>query len=142
MSTPLVQPASEKTMPSKPYKKWIGICAASLFVLTLGPWLYVKLEVSRNTTVYDSVWSDTGACRIDSYISRYSRFGVLGRLVALFSSNGFYRVYNKAGDELKSSEWLLWQREYPDMEAAHWVNGHAIYPTGDGYRGWTLPACG
>lgn len=128
-------------MPTKPYRKWIGICLTSLLAMALGPWLYVKLDVTRNTAVYDSVWSDNGACRIDAYVPDYSRLGVLGSLVALFSSNGFYRVYDQAGKELKSSAWLLWQREYPDMDAAHWVNGHAIYPTGDGYQGWNLQEC-
>lgn len=79
---------------------------------------------------------------MDAYVPIYTSLGSLGKTVKLFSSNGFYRVYNKAGVELKSSEWLLWQREYPDMETTQWVNGNAIYPTGDGYRGWTLPECG
>lgn len=118
---------------------------ALIVILVLVPifsWLYVKLELSRNTVVFDTVWSDSGACHIDAYVPTYTSLGVLGMTVELFSSNGFYRVYNKAGVELKSSEWLLWQHEYPDMETARWVNGHAIYPTGDGYRGWRLPECG
>ncbi len=123
------------------YSKWLGTGAMLLLVLPVTAWIYIKLQVSHDTVAYDSVWSPTGTCRIEAYVPRYSSYGVLGRMVALFSSNGFYRVYTKEGVELKSSEWLIWQREYPDMETARWANGHAIYPTGDGYAGWTLKEC-
>lgn len=120
----------------------ICVCAVSLLALLLGPWLYIKLSIARNTTVYDSVWSNTGACRIDAYIPNYKKLGIVGKTVALFSGNGFYRVYSKKGIELKSSEWLLWQRDYPDLEGAFWINGHVLYSTADGYGGWSLPECG
>lgn len=103
--------------------------------------LYGKLEIGRSTKVYDRVWSNSGACYIDAYIPNYKKLGIAGRTVALFSGNGFYRVYSKDGRELKSSEWLLWQRDYPDFEGASWVNGNVLYSTADGYAGWTLPEC-
>lgn len=110
-------------------------------LLSILSWLAVKIKLSHNTNVFNTVWSGSGACRIDAYIPTYASLGMAGKIIELFSGNGFYRVYTNEGVELKSSEWLLWQREYPDMETARWVNGHAIYPTGNGYEGWTLKEC-
>lgn len=85
---------------------------------------------------------DSGACYIDAHIPNYRELGIPGKTIALFSGNGFYRVYSKDGRELKSSEWLLWQRDYPDLKGASWVNGHVFYSTADGYGSWSLPECG
>lgn len=115
---------------------------AILFAQILGMWLFVKIDVGITTTSYYTVWNESHSCRAEAYLPDYGSFGFLGKLVALFSSNGFFRVYSQSGDKLKSSEWLLWQREYPDLEAAKWLNNsHVIYGTGDGYRGWSLPEC-
>lgn len=103
--------------------------------------LYVKIEISHSTNVYDRIWSDSGTCYIDAYIPSYSKLGILGKAVALFSGNGFYRVYDKDDKELRSSEWILWQRDYPDLEGPSWVNGHVFYATADGYAGWSFPEC-
>ena len=129
-------------MPRRTLYKAFAILMAILTFAPTTAWLYVKFTVSRTTMPYHSVWSDTGACRIDAYIPNYASLGVPGRLIQLFSSEAFFRVYRKDGALLKSSEWLLWQREFAEDEAAKWIYGHAIYPTGDGYRGWTLPECG
>lgn len=118
------------------------IAIAVLILLPAIAFLYVKIEISRTTKVYDRVWSDSGACYIDAYLPNYRKLGIVGKTAALFSGNGFYRVYSKEGIELKSSEWLLWQRDYPDMEGAFWSNGHVFYSSADGYGGWTLPECG
>lgn len=118
------------------------IAIAVLILLPAIAFLYVKIETARIAKVYDRVWSESGACYIDAYIHNYRKLGVVGKTVALFSGNGFYRVYSKEGLELKSSEWLLWQRDYPDMEGAFWTNGHVFYSSADGYGGWTLPECG
>ncbi len=113
-----------------------------LLLLLTGTFLYVKVEIGRSTKAYDRVWSDSGACYIDAYIPKYSELGVIGKTIALFSGNGFFRVYSKEGTELKSSEWLLWQHDYPDMEGAFWTNGHVFYSSADGHGGWSLPECG
>lgn len=105
-------------------------------------WLYVKLDLSRNTKPYSTTWSDSGACYINSYIPNYWSLGIPGITVELFSSEAFFRVYRKDGTLLKSSEWLLTQREFAESESAQWTNGNAIYPTNSGYEGWTLPECG
>lgn len=124
-----------------PYKT-IFVLAATVVLIPIFTWLYVKLELSRITPPYATIWSDSRACYINAYIPAYSPLGVPGKLVKLFSSDAFFRVYRKDGALLKSSEWLLWQREFADTESEQWVNGNAIYPTNDGYEGWTLPECG
>ena len=111
-------------------------------ILPISIWLYVKFELSRNTKPYYTTWSDSGACYINYYIPNYRSLGVPGITIELFSSQAFFRVYRKDGTLLKSSEWLLKQREFADTERALWVNGNAIYPTNSGYEGWNLPECG
>lgn len=86
-------------------------------------------------------WNESRSCYINAYIPKFSSLGVPGRLVKLFSSDSFFRVYKKDGNLLKSSEWLLWQREFAESEKAIWVNGRAIYPTNNGYEGWELQEC-
>lgn len=129
-------------MPSRLRYKVVLILTAGVVLMPLAIWLYVKVNLSRSTEPYARTWSESRACYINAYIPKFSSFGVPGKLVKLFSSDSFFRVYKKDGTLLKSSEWLLWQREFAESEKAIWVNGHAIYPTGDGYQGWTLRECG
>jgi hypothetical protein len=117
------------------------ILTVALALMPLAAWLYVKANLSRSTEPYATTWSESRACYINAYIPKFSSFGGLGKIVKLFSSDAFYRVYSKDGVVLKSSEWLLWQREFADSESEKWVNGNVIYPTDDGYEGWTLPEC-
>jgi hypothetical protein len=117
------------------------IAAVGLLLLLTGTFLYVKFEAGRSTKVYDRAWSESGACYIDAYIPNYKALGAIGKTFALFSGSGFYRVYNKNGNEIKSTEWLLWQRDYPDIEGAFWTGKHVFYSTSNGYGGWSLPEC-
>jgi hypothetical protein len=118
------------------------ITTVGLLLLLTSTLLYVKFEAGRNTKVYDRVWSESGACYIDAYIPNYKALGSVGKTFALFSGNGFYRVYSKDGNEIKSTEWLLWQRDYPEIEGAFWTGKHVFYSTSNGYGGWSLPECG
>jgi hypothetical protein len=129
-------------MPSGLRNKIILLIAAVVVLMPLAIWLYVKANLSRNTEPYVTTWSESRACYINAYIPKFSSLGVPGKLVKLFSSDAFFRVYRKDGTLLKSSEWLLWQREFADSESERWVNGNAIYPTDDGYAGWSLRECG
>jgi len=107
-----------------------------------GFWLFVKLSLSSSAEPYMTYWNESRSCYINAYIPKFSSFGVPGKLVKLFSSDSFFRIYRKDGTLLKSSEWLLWQREFAESEKAIWVNGRAIYPTNSGYEGWALQECG
>lgn len=104
-------------------------------------WLYVKQGAASAAVVYSTTWNDPKTCYINSYIPQYSGFGVVGKIVKLFASEAFFRVYTDKGDLLKSSEWLLWQNEFTTDERSRWVNGHAIYPTSSGYEGWNISEC-
>ena len=119
----------------------LSVFVTIVILAPLSIWLYVKFELSRNTKPYSTTWSASGACYINSYIPNYWSLGVPGIAIELFSSQAFFRVYRKDGILLKSSEWLLTQREFADSERALWVNGNAIYPTNSGYEGWALPEC-
>lgn len=112
-----------------------------LILLLMVTFLYVKAEAGRRATLYDRVWNESGSCYIDAYIPSYKSLGSIGKTLALFSGNGFYRVYSKEGREIRSSEWLLWQRDYPNIEGAFWSEGHVTYSTSSGYGGWSLPEC-
>jgi hypothetical protein len=140
--TPYSRTQELNHMPRLTATSTLILITAGLLLLLTGTFLYVKVEAGRSAKAYDRVWSESGACYIDAYIPNYRELGVIGKTVALFSGNGFFRVYSKEGTELKSSEWLLWQRDYPDMEGAFWTNGHVFYSSADGYGGWSLPECG
>jgi hypothetical protein len=104
-------------------------------------WLYLKSEAASLATVYSTTWNDAGTCYINSYIPQYSKLGMPGAVVKIFTSEAFFRVYSKDGELLKSSEWLLWQNEFTTDERSQWVGGRAVYPTVKGYEGWSIPGC-
>ncbi|MEB0043790.1 MULTISPECIES: hypothetical protein [unclassified Pseudomonas] len=104
-------------------------------------WMYLKTEAAALAGVYSTTWNESRTCYINSYIPQYAALGVPGKLVRLFASEAFFRVYNKEDKLLKSSEWLFWQKEFTTDERSQWVNSRAIYPTANGYEGWIIPAC-
>ncbi|SDR94735.1 hypothetical protein [Pseudomonas oryzae] len=110
-----------------------GAFAALLIALGAG-WLYVKLSLATDTQHYMTYWNESRSCYINTYTPKFSSLGALGWIVRLFSSGSFFRVYSKDGILLKSSEWLLWQREFAESEKAIWIHGRAIYPTDSGYE--------
>ena len=128
-----------KSVMRKKTLTWVLI--VFLLFTSAAVWLYVKQGAASAAVVYSTTWNDSKACYINSYIPQYSRFGVVGKLVKLFASEAFFRVYTDKGDLLKSSEWLLWQNEFTTDERSRWVNGHAIYPTSSGYEGWNISEC-
>lgn len=106
-----------------------------------GCWLFVKINLGSKATPYMTYWNESRSCYINAYVPKFSSLGALGKIVKLFSSDSFFRVYSKDGVLLKSSEWLLWQREFAESEKAIWVHRRAIYPTDSGYEGWVIEAC-
>jgi ABC-type dipeptide/oligopeptide/nickel transport system permease component len=139
------QTTAHRTIKNMHKKFYFSTLLTLVVILMLVPtfsWLYVKLYLSHNTNPHSTTWSDSGACYINSYIPNFRSLGVPGITVELFSSAAFFRVYRKDGTLVKNSEWLLWQREFADSESEKWVNGNAIYPTDDGYAGWSLRECG
>ncbi|MBH3436445.1 MULTISPECIES: hypothetical protein [Pseudomonas] len=120
------------------------LSVAFILILVATPgicWLYVKLSLAKETEPFMTYWNDSRSCYINAYVPRFSSYGVAGKLVKLFSSDAFFRVYSKDGALLKSSEWRLWQREFAESEKAIWVGNRAVYPTNNGYEGWALDEC-
>lgn len=93
-----------------------------------GLWLFVKLSLSSSAEPYMTYWNESQSCYINAYILKFSSFGALGKVVKLFSSDSFFRVYKKDGSLLKSSEWSLWQREFAESEKAIWAGGASHIP--------------
>ncbi|POR63037.1 hypothetical protein [Pseudomonas syringae] len=123
-------------------EKSLTLAFISVLLCALGAtWLYVKQGAASAAIMYSITWNDAKNCYINSYIPQYSRFGVVGKFLKLFTSEAFFRVYTDKGELLKSSEWLLWQNEFTTDERSQWVNGHAIYPTSSGYEGWHISEC-
>lgn len=106
-----------------------------------GVWLYVKLSLAHDTQPFMTYWNETSSCRIDVFAPRFSTHGMVGKLVRLFSSDSFFRVYSHDGVLLRSSEWNLWQRELGQSEKAIWAGSRVIYPTSSGYRDWVIEEC-
>jgi hypothetical protein len=119
----------------------IAILTIAVF-LPISTWLWVKIDVSRSAIPHTIIYSNSGDCVIKAYTPKLSKYGLLGDLIRPFSSPAFYRVYSKNGDPLKTSEWLLHQREFSDTDTAKWAHSHVIYPTYSGYEGWKIPECG
>lgn len=101
----------------------------------------MKRSVAKEIEPFMTYWNDTRSCRIDAYAPRFSSYGVVGKLVKLFSSNSFFRVYRNDGVLLRSSDWVLRQCEFAQLEKASWAGNQAIYPTSDGYQGWAIDEC-
>ena len=82
-------------MPSRLLYKFILIMTAVVMLIPLITWLYVKINLSRSTEPYATTWSESRACYINAYIPKFSSLGVPGKIVKLFSSDAFFRVYSK-----------------------------------------------
>lgn len=121
-------------------KKTGLVVAAILLTIVLTGWVFIKLSAARNATVYAQQWSDNGSCVIKTYIPHYGN-GLPNNIVRALSTASFFRVYDKAGNLLESTEWVLDMHEDGIQDHARWGNHRAIYPTDMGYEGWTLPQC-
>lgn len=118
---------------------------AILIIATLLPvltWLWVKIDVSQSAVPHTIIPSISQDCTINVYTPKLSKYGATGDFIRFFSSPAFYRVYSKDGVLLRTSEWLLLQREFSDTDTAKWIHSHVIYPTYSGHEGWKVPECG
>lgn len=114
-----------------------------LLILTLcfiGYWLYVKFDISRNTSAVDTTWNDSRTCYANVYVVSFTDYGVMGRIMRLFSSPTFFRIYDKERNLLKTSEWMLLQKEAVDLVPIQWRKIEVFYPMSDGYHSWRFPS--
>lgn len=129
------------TNPTHMKKLFFIVLSMVIFLAPISIWSYIKIQLTRNIFPYLTTWNDSHTCYINSYIPNYSSFGITGKLVGLFSSEAFFRVYDKENNLLKTSEWQFFQRAFADTESERWINSHALYPTDNGYKGWKLTEC-
>jgi hypothetical protein len=126
----------------KPKQKMTIMTIVMATLLPTLTWLWVKIDTSRSATPHSIMPSNSQDCTMRAYIPKLSKYGIIGDLIRPFSSPSFYRVYSKDDVLLRTSEWLLLQREFSDTDTAKWIHSHVIYPTNSGYEGWKIPECG
>lgn len=121
-------------------KKSLLIVAGLLLALLIAAWLSIKIHAATHAKLYSQVWSASGQCVINTYAPAYGS-GVAANIVRSLSTQSFFRVYDKRGTMLESTEWVLDLHEDGLQDHASWGKERAIYPTDMGYEGWTLPQC-
>jgi len=111
-------------------------------VCTAGYYLYLKGVAGRNARELAVDWNASRRCSITTYAPSLGEQSIRSRFFHFFSASTLFRVHDKEGHLLRSSEWLLWQTEAGDSEAPRWVSeGRVVYPTTQGYEQWELPEC-
>lgn len=121
-------------------KKSLLIVAGLLMAMLIAVWLSVKINAAEHAKLYAQAWSPSGKCVINTYAPAYGS-GTVSNIVRSLSTQSFFRVYDKQGDMLESTEWVLDLHEDGLQDHARWGQERAIYPTDMGYEGWTLPQC-
>lgn len=121
-------------------KKSLLIVAGLLLAMLIAVWLSVKINAAEHAKLYAQAWSPSGKCVLNTYAPAYGS-GTVSNIVRSLSTQSFFRVYDKQGEMLESTEWVLDLHEDGLQDHARWGNERAIYPTDMGYEGWTLPQC-
>ncbi|WP_152622329.1 hypothetical protein [Archangium violaceum] len=113
-----------------------------LLFLPVAYYFFLKWAAGQKAEVVSVSWNPSHTCSVTTYFpSLGEERTVSSRFFHFFSSPAFFRVHDARGALLRSSEWKLFQNEADD-EVARWVgDGQAVYPTRQGYEGWTLPEC-
>ena len=121
-------------------KKSLLIAAGLLLSMLIAVWLSVKINAAEHAKLYAQAWSPSGKCVINTYAPAYGS-GTVSNIVRSLSTQSFFRVYDKQGEMLKSTEWVLDLHEDGLQDYARWGKERVIYPTDMGYEGWSLPQC-
>ncbi len=104
-------------------------------------YLHLKRVASQKALIVGVDWNPSHTCSVTTYNPYLGEHTVRSRVFFFFSSPAIFRVHDEQGRLLRSSEWILFQREAVD-EPPRWVgDGRVIYPTTEGYEMWGLPEC-
>lgn len=122
------------------FKKSMLIVAGLLMAMLIAVWLSVKINAAEHAKLYSQAWSPSGKCVINTYAPAYGS-GTISNIVRALSTQSFFRVYDKQGGMLESSEWVLDLHEDGLQDVAYWGKERAFYPTDMGYESWTLRQC-
>ncbi|MFZ4833757.1 hypothetical protein [Rouxiella sp. Mn2063] len=102
---------------------------------------YVKVLAYKNAVPSYKYWNDAGSCYFIAYTPNYKIYGGVGRVLRIFSNQSFFIVYNKESEELKSSAWYFWEYQFSDLVEPKWSGIDVLYPSDQGWSGWTLYEC-
>lgn len=102
----------------------------------------IKILAYKNAKPSEKVLNDYKSCYFVAYIPNYKPYGGIGRVLRLFSNQSFFVVYNKSGEELRSSAWYFWEYQFSDLVAPGWSGIDFLYPSDHGLSGWTFRECG
>lgn len=121
--------------------KKVGIAIIIAFILTATLLMTIKIMAYRDAMKEGAIWSNRGECELVTYNPDYRSYGGVGRVLRIFSNQSFFVVYDKSGEQLKSSAWYFWQAQFSDLMAPEWHGQYAMYPTSGGWEGWRIPKC-
>ncbi len=117
----------------------IGLVVAALACVLL-VLLGLKMFAGRLAHPLTKDWSESGQCYVVMYAPGYGALGMVGRVLELFSSPYFFRVFTKDGTLLESSEWKLWLKEAEGV-APEFHGQTFFFPGMQGWETWTVPEC-
>ncbi len=127
---------------STPILKLLNVSLFCIFVFIVIAVGYIQYSINTNAELIAgaSIWDKSKTCHIAAYGKSYRRFGIIGRVIGLFSSRYIFRVYTSEGRLLKSSVWgFSTISEFSDTPL--WAGTNAVYPTDKGYESWRIPEC-
>ncbi|WP_246169908.1 hypothetical protein [Yersinia canariae] len=101
----------------------------------------IKILAYKNATPSAKYWNKSNACYFITYVPDYKPYAGIGRVLKLFSNQSFFIVYNKKNEEMKSSAWYFWEYQFSDQIEPEWSGIDVLYPSDDGWSGWTLHEC-
>lgn len=115
---------------------------ALMGLLVLVVFIGLKIVIGLAAQPLYKVWSESGNCYVAGYLPGYKKaLGIAGRVIELYSSQYFYRVYTKDDVLLKSSEWYMWMREGNAGVGPEFRGEMVLYPGAQGWESWTVPPC-
>lgn len=121
--------------------KLIAVPIFSIMLLTCVALLTVKILAYRNAIPGEKYWNESKTCYLITYRPNYKPYGGIGRILNLFSNQSFFAVYNINNEKLKSSAWHFWQYQFSDLVAPEWSGIDVLYPSDQGWSGWTFHEC-
>ncbi|MGE4802438.1 hypothetical protein AB8989_18900 [Yersinia hibernica] len=113
----------------------------SLIFLMMATLFVIKVLAYKNATPSDKYWNKNNLCYFITYVPNYKPYGGVGRVLKLFSNQSFFVVYNKENEKIRSSAWYFWEYQFSDKIEPEWSGIDVLYPSDDGWSGWTLHEC-
>jgi hypothetical protein len=120
--------------------RWLLLALLAMLAAPLLAWFCIRQFSAYVAIETDVLANPSGSCVLKSYVRNYQPLGIVGRVGSGWSSRYFYRVYDRDGDLLATSEWTLSEYEIDDF-SPEWHGQMALYPTTDGWASFWVPQC-